>query len=194
MPSVLKDNKINSINFDKIIKEFNIKGFVISHISQILKLQKYDLELIGNYTLNIYNNFSIDFLKGLKLNCYTPSVELSNDEIINIIDNSNLDSEIIVYGKIPVMTNNYCFIGNSNKCYKNCKRKCESNSIFYLKDRLNCKFRIIPNSILGITTIFNSKPLSLSTKNLNSNYFRIDILDENIDEIQKIINNIVKTA
>ena len=194
MPSVLKDNKINSINFDKIIKEFNIKGFVISHISQILKLQKYDLELIGNYTLNIYNNFSIDFLKGLNLNCYTPSVELSNDEIINIIDNSNLDSEIIVYGKIPVMTNNYCFIGNSNKCYKNCKRKCESNSIFYFKDRLNCKFRIIPNSILGMTTIFNNKTLSLTTKNLNPNYFRIDILDENVDEIQKIINNIVKTA
>ena len=45
-----------------------------------------------------------------------------------------------------------------------------------------------------MTTIFNNKTLSLTTKNLNPNYFRIDILDENIDEIQKIINNIVKTA
>ena len=190
MPNILKDNKINSINFENLVKEFNIKGFVISHISQIERLQKFNLELIGNYTLNIYNNFSIDFLKDLKLNCYTPSVELDKEDLNEILSNSTLKSEIIIYGKIPVMTNNYCFLGNSNKCYKNCKRKCESNNIFYLKDRFNCKFRILPSPTYGTTTIFNSKPLNLTRKNLNSNSFRIDILDENLEEIQNIIKNI----
>lgn len=188
IPSILKDKKLNLINFEKIVNEFSIKGFIISHISQVEALKNFNLELIGNFTLNMYNNFSIEFLKDLGFNTYTPSVELTIDEL-NSLEN-DIKKEVIVYGKIPVMTNNYCYLGNSNKCYKNCKQKCKTNKIFYLKDRLGCKFRILPSQIFGTTTIFNFKPLGLARKGLESNLFRIDILDENIEEIQKQINNI----
>lgn len=192
IPSILKDKKIELINFDEILKEFDIKGFVISHISQISNLKKYNLELIGNFTLNIYNSFSVDFLKNLRLNTYTPSPELNIYELNNLTQNSTINSEIIVYGKIPVMTNNYCYLGRSNKCYKNCEQKCKSGSIFYLKDRLNCKFRILPSPLFETTTIFNFKPISINDQNLNSNSIRIDILDENIEEIQNLIDNYSK--
>lgn len=184
MPNVLKDPKIKLFDFEKIIKEFNIKGFVISHISQIEILKKFNLELIGNYSLNIYNNYSTEFLKQLGFSYYTPSVELDKENL----DNTSINSEVIVYGKIPVMTNNYCYLSKSNKCYKNCKRKCEQKNIYYLKDRLNYKFRILPNRIYGITTIFNNRDFNIDKNKLNSDSIRIDILDENLEEIQKIIN------
>ncbi len=184
MPNVLKDPKIKLFDFEKIIKEFNIKGFVISHISQIEILKKFNLELIGNYSLNIYNNYSTEFLKQLGFSYYTPSVELDKENL----DNTSINSEVIVYGKIPVMTNNYCYLGKSNKCYKNCKRKCEQKNIYYLKDRLNYKFRILPNRIYGTTTIFNNRDFNIDKNDLNPDSIRIDILDENLEEIQKIIN------
>ena len=190
MPNIIKNNKFKFIDFEKISNEFNIKGFVISHISQIAFLKKFNLELIGNFTLNIYNNFSIDFLENLGITTFTPSIELDNSELNLVLNNSKINSEVIIYGKIPVMTNNYCFLGNSNKCYKECKQKCKTKNIYYLKDRLNSDFRIIPSPILETTTIFSHKTISLNTKNIFSDSFRIDILDENLNEIQNIINNL----
>lgn len=88
------------------------------------------------------------------------------------------------------MTNNYCYLGKSNKCYPECNKKClNENSIFYLNDRMNLKFRILPNN--GLTTIFNSKTLSIKYDDLPINSIRIDILDEPSDSIQNIINTVI---
>lgn len=188
MPHVLKDT--TKIDFNKIVNEFNIKGFVISHISQIEKLATFNLELIGNYNLNIYNNISIEKLHSLNLSTITVSPELdkfSTNEVQNL---SSLNTEIIVYGKLPVMTNNYCYLGKSNKCYKECDRKCMSGHKYSLKDRMNFDFRIVPDNLQTITTIYNSKTLSVKSQEFKSTNVRIDILDENIDEIQNVINTV----
>lgn len=50
------------------------------------------------------------------------------------------------------------------------------------------KFRILPDNIQSVTTIFNSKTTSISPKDFNVDFARIDILDEFIDEINSIIN------
>lgn len=180
LPSIIKDNL--NFDFEKIINSYKINGFVISSISQIEIVSKYNLELIGNYSLNIFNDYNIQFLHNLGLTKTTISPELSYQDLKNIKN----DYEIIVYGKIPVMTNNYCFLGKSNKCYKECKKKCLSEKKFYLRDRMNSKYRIIPDNIQTITTIFNNNPIDLNIT--NGKNIRIDILDENFEEIQHIIN------
>lgn len=87
------------------------------------------------------------------------------------------------------MTNNYCYLGKSNKCYNECEKKClNSNSVFYLKDRMNLKFRILPYN--AATTIYNSKTLSIKYDNLKINSIRIDILSENPKQIQNIIDKV----
>ena len=185
MPHVLKDTA--QIDFDKIVNEFNIKGFVVSHISQIEKLAYFNLELIGNFNLNIYNNLSIEKLHSLNLSTITISPELDKFTTNEVQDLSSLNTEIIVYGKLPVMTNNYCYLGKSNKCYKECDRKCMNRNKYSLKDRMNFEFRIMPDNMQTITTIYNSKTLSVKPQEFNATNVRIDILDENIDKIQNII-------
>lgn len=64
---------------------------------------------------------------------------------------------------------------------------------YYLKDRLNMKFRILPDNVQSVTTIFNSKTTSTSPKDFNIDFARIDILDESIDEINHIIT-VVKSG
>lgn len=188
MPHVLKDT--TKIDFNKIVKEFNIKGFVISHISQTQKLNNFNLELIGNFNLNIYNNISVDKLHSLNLSTITVSPELDKFTTNEVQNLSSLNTEIIVYGKLPVMTNNYCYLGKSNKCYKECDRKCMSGHKYSLKDRMNFDFRIVPDNMQTITTIYNSKTLSVKPQEFITTNVRIDILDENIDEIQNIINTV----
>ena len=189
MPFVLRNRQIESIDFEKITKTYNIKGFIVSHISQLEKLMPLKLELIGNFNLNIYNNYSINKLKEFNISKFTASPELDKTEINNYQCNE-LKSEVIVYGKLPVMTNNYCYLGRSNRCYKECNQKCLNNSEFYLKDRMDFEFRIIPDNTFTITTIYNSKTLSVICDSINCDSVRIDILDENLDEIQNIINTV----
>lgn len=61
-----------------------------------------------------------------------------------------------------------------------------SNSKFYLKDRMNFNFRILCDN--SITTIYNSKTLSIKFNDINISSVRIDILDENTSNIQNIID------
>lgn len=195
MPSIMRENYFGALNstIEKSLN-FGVKGFVISHISQIESLRKYNLPVIGNYTLNVYNNESIKTLKDFRLAKFTPSVELEKADLLELLNLASLPSELIVYGKTPLMTNNYCYLGKSNRCYKDCKKLCLENSKFYLKDRLGFEFRIVPDNTCTITTIYNSKITSINyTDFINKiNSVRIDILDENLDDIQKIINKVKK--
>lgn len=190
MPHILKDQMKQNISFENIVSKFNIKGFVISHISQLETVSKFGLDLIANFNLNTYSSLSIQNLANNNFSSFTSSVELEKDEINNLNRNANLAQEVIVYGKIPVMTNGYCYLGKSNKCYKECDRKCNKNSKFYLKDRMDFKFRIVPDSTNTLTTIYNSKILSVKYDDIICDSVRIDILDENLDEIQKVIDTV----
>ena len=193
MPTILKQKYFEKAKkiIDCSLNTFNLKGAVISHISQILLFNTYkNLNLIGNYTLNIYNSSSISILENFNLKSVTISPELDEFGIIDISKTSSLPKELIVYGNIPVMTTNYCLLGKSNKCYDKCKHLCLNNSQSYLTDRLNMKFRFIPDDNQTITTIYNSKTTSIEYKNFNIDFARIDILDENINEINNIIYNV----
>ena len=164
-----------------------VKGFVISNIGELELLEEYrkKYEFIANYSMNIFNNYTID---NLKCKTITISPELNKYEINNLSNNTNIETEFIVYGRIPLMTSNYCLLGNSNKCYPDCSQRCNTNNRYYLKDRMNFKFPVVPDNIQTITTIYNSKINSIETHELNIDNLRIDILDENIEEINSIIN------
>ena len=190
MPHVILDEKLKNINFKNILNEINIKGFVISHISQIDLVKDLNSELIGNFNLNIYNNFSTQKLSELNLKTITLSPELEKFEINDVLSQINTDSELIVYGKLPVMTNQYCYLGKSNKCYEKCDKKCLLNNKYYLKDRMDFKFRFITDNMTTLTTIYNSKTLSVLHDSINVNNIRIDLLDEEFDEIQNIIDTV----
>lgn len=190
MPIVVKDTK-RYYDLDAITNKFNLSGFVVSHISQIEEVKKYNKNIIGNYSLNVYSDYSIDNLKKLNINECTLSPEINNTTDINdVFEKSSTPLEVIAYGKIPVMTNNYCYLGKSNKCYKDCDRKCLNSSCkYYLKDKLDSEYTIIPDNHMTITTIYSSKPLDIDSASINASSIRIDILDESLETIQKIIDN-----
>ncbi len=192
LPSILKPNFKNLFKdtIEKSLNKYTIKGFVISNIGYLDLLEEYrkDYEFIGNYNLNVFNNETIN---NLQLNTITISPELNKDEITSISINSKLPTEFIVYGNLPLMTSSYCLLGKANRCYPECGQKCSLANKYYLKDRMNFLFRVLPDNIQTVTTIYNSKISSIDTNEINSiTNFRIDILDENVEEINQIINTV----
>lgn len=192
LPNVLREKYINNLVsiLNTSISQFNIKGLILSNIFYLNIINKIDnknLDLVANYTLNVFNKFSVDELKSFGFTNLTISPELNKNSIINIC-NYNIDTELIVYGNTPLMTTNYCLLGTTNSCYKDCLRNCSNSKKYYLKDRLGLKFRIIPDNLQTITTIYNSKTTSISYEDFNVNSLRIDVLDESIETINKIIS------
>lgn len=192
MPTIIRNNynKLFNNNLSNILDIYNIKGFVLSNIGdfELLKDYSHEYDFICNYTFNVFNNFTI---KELNVNTITLSPELNSSDLQDIC--CNKETELIVYGKTPLMNSNYCLLGHSNRCYPDCNKLCKSNNKYYLKDRLGFLFRILPDNIETVTTIFNSKITSIYHKDIDVNVVRIDILDESIDEINNIIS-VVKSG
>ena len=199
MPIIVKSNYRNLFisNIAQTLEKLPIKGFVISNIGNLKLLQNLNIDInkfqiIANYSFNIYNHYSIYKLKELKINRYTISPELDKENILELYNNNLLDNELIIYGKLPLMNIRYCLLGKSNLCYPECDSKCRTQNYYQLKDRLQMKFRVLPDNIQTVTTIFNSKTLSIKPNVFNVNCVRIDILDENIKEINKVISFVKK--
>ena len=202
MPTVIKSNYRNLLsNFiSSSIDTYNIKGFIMSNISAALfinniKKEKHinnNFEFIANYTLNIYNNYSVNELKKLKFTKFTISPELDKNTITDLTKNS-FSKELIIYGNTPLMSSNYCLLGKTNRCYPDCGTRClNEDKKYFLEDRLGLKFRIISDNIQTVTTIYNSKITSISTNMFNNiDSFRVDLLDENINEINNIIDTVI---
>ena len=196
MPTIIRNNYTTLIknNLPNILNTYNIKGFVLSNIGnfELLKQYKGKYDFICNYTFNIFNNLTIN---ELSCNTVTLSPELNETDITNIINCDNTTSsmpkkELIVYGRIPLINSNYCLLGKTNKCYSSCAHQCNSSNKFYLKDRLGFLFRVIPDNVETVTTIYNNKITSIPYKNINVDSVRFDVLDETIEEINLIINKL----
>lgn len=192
VPSIIKTNYKNIAlsTIEQAIMIYNIKGFIVSNIGDFELLKKYskDYEFIGNYTLNVFNNNTMEEYRKLGLSRITLSRELNQELIKEMLANANINTEMIVYGNLPLMASSYCFLGETNKCYPDCGTNCKKNNKYYLKDRLGFNFRVVPNSIETVTLICNSKTLSVSTKDLPVNFVRLDILDESINEINEAVD------
>ena len=192
VPSIIKTNYKNIAlsTIEQAVMIYNIKGFIVSNIGDFELLKKYskDYEFIGNYTLNVFNNNTMEEYRKLGLSRITLSRELNQELIKEMLANANINTEMIVYGNLPLMASSYCFLGETNKCYPDCGTNCKKNNKYYLKDRLGFNFRVVPNSIETVTLICNSKTLSVSTKDLPVNFVRLDILDESINEINEAVD------
>ncbi len=192
MPTIIRDNYRNLFinNINNALNSLNIKGFVISNLGDLILLKNFinNYEIISNYTLNVFNNITANELLNNNVKTITLSPELNKNDVQDF--SKIFNTELIVYGNLPVMNSNYCLLGNANQCYPECEKSCLNSNKLFLKDRKGFLFKVVPDNIQTITTIYNSKTTFLDVNGLNVNNFRIDILDEDIDEINVIIDNV----
>lgn len=194
LPTIIKSNYRNLLaaNIEKTISSYNVKGFILSNISNFKFLKDFNtnnFEFIANYTFNVFNEYTLYELTNLGINKFTVSPELDKNTMDNFFKVS--DQELICYGRTPLMNMNYCLLGKSNHCYPKCSMRCNDDNAYYLKDRLNLKFPIEPDNIQTVSTIYNSKITSIAPTEFNDfSSLRIDILEEKVSEIQDIINTV----
>lgn len=165
-----KQDKIIRDSLEEYIK-FGVNGLLISsfdYLEQAIKLkEKYNIELVADYSFNVTNIYSAYVLKKLGFDRVTLSVELENFEMLNI--SKKIQTEVVT-DIITVMTSRYCILGsfieNRTDINKKCSMPCKD--IYYLEDIHKARYYIICDSIDCIMKILKyRKKAELNNGKLN---------------------------
>ncbi|MGI6537981.1 MAG: DUF3656 domain-containing U32 family peptidase [Caldicoprobacterales bacterium] len=135
-------------------------SFQISNLGQIKLLREKGVEgFYGSYNLNATNSLALEALKTQGLAGVTLSPELTMAEIRDIIKRSCMMCEVLVYGRIPLMTLEYCpHAKNGHSC-----EHCRFTGEYTLTDRKGYTFPIRKKRIARCySELLNSQPVFLA--------------------------------
>ncbi len=169
--------------------EYDNENLVATELGAVKKYSNNN-NVIGDYFLNVVNRYTIDYLKNLGVKNVTLSPELPLEDI-KLLSNCS-DFFLYVYGRVELMVSKYCPINMLiNKDNKKCNL-CVENK-YTLKDQFNNVYPLVNEKHL--THILDSKNFNILDRinefiDLGISSFRIDLFDENSEEIEKIVNTI----
>jgi len=172
-------------------------GFLVGNMGVVQTLKQRlgkSIKLLGDYSLNILNSSTLHFYKGLGYSGATLSYELNLSQLNSFSFPQEFDTEIGVYGKIPVMTSEYCPVGGSvgNNEPQKCNTICK-NGVYHLKDRKDATFLLKCDCVDCRSTIFNSNVIFApdllgQIGKSGVQYIRLSFVDESAEEIYDIVN------
>lgn len=139
-PVTLDDDLHRAVELLSSFPSGTFWGAVASNIGQIAPLREVFSDVRGDYTLNIANAPSAQAHADMGLSKVTLSVELTVPQIRDII-NSNILTELVVYGTIPTMHLMHC---PTRERLGRCAKDCFSGAERALTDRRNYAFRLHP--------------------------------------------------
>lgn len=174
---ILKNNLYNDIDYNnKVLKLNNV---IINHkdynqyllVSELGGVNKYS-NFYTDYTLNVVNSYSVYFLHLMGAKCVTLSLEMTDNQINNLIESykdrykSNPNLEVVVYGRELVMTIKYDLLNGY-----------DHGSLI---DRFGNEFPIRKED--NLTKIYNYKIRNITDKNkyfdMGINNIRYELFDE----------------
>ncbi len=190
--STSSTRSVTAANTDsQYVPDISADGILVRTFAQLRTFAGTDKPLVTDYSFNIYNNLSAAFLTGLGVETITLSPELSLNEI-NTVALPN--SEVIIYGRLPLMTTAACPVGlyaADKKPSRFCSMKDTANFLYALRDRKDAIFPIETDCEICTAYILNSNPIFTLNKDnniLNARfaYGRLVFTDETPEDINRL--------
>lgn len=190
--SILRNSEYEKL--EDLLKQLSFDGILAGDLGIIdFNNAFWKLPIIGDSSLNVMNSYTIKTLEQFGIDGVTLSPELDFKNIYKLNLDNKLEKEAIIYGKMNVMTTEYCPLIHENQCDYKCE-KCDYPKYKYnfgLKDVKNMIFPL-GKDYWGRSIILNSKPLFMldklnDFKNINIDWLRLEFTDENIEEVENIV-------
>lgn len=185
IPRIIDDSEVKYI-IDSL--SGNIPDKVISgSLSMMDFFKENNVEVIGDFSLNIYNHCSCDALGEIGFSSLMFSPELNRGEIEKLMEIYKGKSEFLIYGYLPVMTSKYCPKSTSVGC-----SSCDGD--YSLKDKTGAMFPVV-KGFRCKSEILNSKRIFLldslrDIEKLGIDFIRMDFYNEDYDFVNGLINAI----
>lgn len=171
-----------------VVKRLGLKEIQVGNLGQLRALRDSGMLIYGDFSLNAANDHSLRILKEtfseIETVCLSPEMNLN--QVKGLLP-SAVGQEMIVYGKLPVMTLNHCLL---NKSFGVCLENGCENRELSLRDAKGYEFPMRINNCR--TEIFNSIRILTAARLLESppenvSYWRMELLDEDFDTACRLI-------
>jgi len=172
-------------NIAKELQNLPLDGVMIKNYDALWFAKTYlkNIPLIFDHNLYSFNNKAVAELSKFEPVCFTAPLELNKKELYH---RNNKNSELLIYGKLPLMTSAQCVKRSTGGCNK-------VPDVSYIKDRYNVMFPIKNNCEECYNVIYNSLPLVLfgqaeEIKRMNFASYRLSFTLEDAKEVRKVLD------
>lgn len=152
LPYILRHNRQTKLNEFNALLDDSIDGVVVKNLEEYayLKDNNYKKSIIIDYNVYTFNREARNFWSD-KIDYATAPIELNYRELKEL---GVYNSELIVYGYLPVMVSAQCIHNTIEGCDK-------KETGLYIRDRMNESFYVKNNCKYCYNVIYNCKPLVL---------------------------------
>ena len=153
LPRIVHDGEMPKLRQDLVqLRELGIRDVLVGNIGLLIPAREAKMRIHGDFGLNIYNSRSMDVARDLQLASACLSFEMTMPQIRDL--SKAVPSEIIAYGRLPLMVTEHCLIRNkSGQC--DCK-----NTALKLTDKTGAEFPVIKDGNNCRSVLLNGKKLS----------------------------------
>lgn len=155
LPRVIADNEAASV-YDMLSRMFDqgVNEALVGNLGHAMLAKKAGMKLRGDFGLNTFNSLSMEVTRQAGFISATASFELRLSQIRDMI--KPLDTELIIYGRIPLMVSDQCIIRHS-------AGRCNCQTPGQMADRMGSVFPVVKE--FGCrNVIYNAHKLYLADK------------------------------
>ena len=155
LPRVITDTEMDSVRsmLDRV-RDRGVKYALVGNLGHIALARQCGFEIRGDFGLNVFNSYTLETLERAGLVSATASFELRLAQIRDL--SKCLDTELIAYGRLPVMVTDQCIIKQS-------AGGCSCQAPMSMSDRMGAVFPVMKE--FGCrNVIYNTHKLFLADK------------------------------
>ena len=175
-------------------KERGVKCAVLGNLGHFALVRGLDMELRGDFGLNVFNSAALRFLREQGLSGATLSFELRHEQLRDI--SKCIPCEAIVYGRLPLMITENCIVANEFGCRRfkgRCGAVCADSACAgapELTDRVGERFPVL-HAYGCRSELQNGKTLWLADKpeyrKIGLTYARLRFTTESAEECMRVL-------
>ena len=153
LPRIVHDGELPKLKEQLLtLKDQGIRDVLVGNLGLLIPCREAGMRIHGDFGLNLYNSRSMDVVKDLELSSACLSFEMTMPQIRDL--NKAVPSEIIAYGRLPLMVMEHCLMRNkTGQC------SCHLGPM-KLTDKTGAEFPIIKDGDNCRSVLLNGKKLS----------------------------------
>lgn len=180
--------------FFKLIERAEPQGVLIRNLGAIAYFRDVGIPITGDFSLNVANPLTAEFLKQTGLEHLTISYDLNIEQVMDLLAAAPPEwFEITLHQHMPMFHMEHCVFAaflSKGTDFTNCGRPCEHHKV-RLRDRVGMEHPL--KADVGCrNTLFNAVPQTGAQyfnglKQAGLSRFRIELLEQDLDESKRII-------
>ncbi len=155
LPRIINDRQMKEVYSTlQRLFDYGVNEALVGNLGQIMMARAAGMKLRGDFGLNAFNSYTLEMLNQMGFLSATASFELRIAQVKDMA--KPLDTELIIYGRLPLMVSDQCIIKES-------AGRCACQTPAQMADRMGSVFPVVKEYGCR-NVVYNAHKLYLADK------------------------------